>query len=58
MKMFPVSENYEIRNCNTPLVHPSCDVLASRPGADLPVADLLVDTIALPYRRFYARSCF
>lgn len=56
--MFPVSENYEICNCNPSLVHPARDVLASRPGADLPLANLLVDTIAVPYRRFYTRSCF
>jgi hypothetical protein len=56
MKMFPVSDFYEIRNSNTSVVRPSCDVLAHRDSPYIPVTNILADLASVQDRWLYDRS--
>jgi hypothetical protein len=56
MKIFPVSEFYEISYSNPSMVYPSRNVLAYRIGARIPAANTVAHPAPVSHRWFYDRS--
>lgn len=57
MKIFLVTDVYEIINCHSPLVHSSCDVLANCDTDDSVAANSLAHFVAIQNCWTHARPC-